>query len=145
MRLLWSRWISPRASFACLSRGAGIAPPLRSHQLVYIREMLQLTLLLLGDALSHNGTSHYSHAPSTTVAHHSHRAKNATQSPGAGVVEREKRVRGGSAAKSTSAHTPKQESERREPEPAELRAKGSVSAPVGGSGGAQLRARRAAR
>ena len=56
--------------------------------------MLQLTLLLLGDALSHNGTSHHSHAPSTATAHHSHHAKNAT-SPGA--VEREKRATAESA------------------------------------------------
>ena len=94
--------------------------------------MLQLTLLLLGDALSHNGTSHHSHAPSTATAHHSHHAKNAT-SPGA--VEREKRaiaesarLRAGGAANSSQARTVKLESARREQEAPALRAKSKPAA-----------------
>ena len=92
--------------------------------------MLQLTLLLLGDALSHNATSSTSlhvHAPSTATAHHFHHAKNAT-SPG--VVEREKRstaesarLRAGGAADSELARALKLESARREQEAPALRSK----------------------
>ena len=92
--------------------------------------MLQLTLLLLGDASSHNvtsSTSHHVHALSTATAHHFHHAKNAT-SPG--VVEREKRataesarLRAGGAANSELARALKLESARREQEAPALRSK----------------------
>ena len=85
--------------------------------------MLQLTLLLLGDALSHDGMSHHVHDPPAATAHSSHHAKNVT-SPGA--MEREKRaalLRAGVPANSTLARTLKLESARREHEASPLRAK----------------------